>query len=204
MRNMLYPLAYPFRRRQALRRWRRKGRPAPPPAYFKHDHLKRLALEQAHITTFVETGTWKGDTLFQLKNTYEKLHSVELNKELFTAAQKRLSRHKNIQLWQGHSPEVLPRILPNLSTPTLFWLDAHYMGGPRTGHGVCPAVAELTAIFTYLQESDRHFILIDDARNFMQPGDYPSIEEVTKRVKKHWPSYSVSVQDDMIHVRPIG
>ena len=201
MRKLLYPVAYPFRRRQVLRRWRRKGRPNPPPAYFKHDKLKRLVLDHPHIQTFVETGTWKGDTLYQLQNSYAKLHSIELNKELFMAAQKRLSRYKNIQIWQGHSPEILPRILANLPTPALFWLDAHYMGGPRTGHGVCPTLAELSAIFTYLQEADRHLILIDDARNFLHPGDYPSFEEVTEHVKKHWPNYQISVKNDIIFIQ---
>ncbi|MEM9777181.1 MAG: hypothetical protein AAF902_21560 [Chloroflexota bacterium] len=201
MRNLLYPLAYPIRRRQVLRRWRRRGRPAPPPAYFKHDHLKRIVDAQPRLQTFIETGTWRGDTLYQLQNHFNKLHSIELNKELYAAAQKRLSRFKHIQLWQGHSPEVLPRILTNLNSPALIWLDAHYMGGPRTGYGVCPTMAELSAIFTYLREADRHIILIDDARNFTQLGDYPSLDEVTKHVKKHWPAYSVTVQDDMIHVQ---
>lgn len=201
MRNLFYPLLYPLRKRQVLRRWRISGRPAPPPAYFKHDLLKRLAAENPQLTTFVETGTWRGDTLFALRNHFSRLHSIELNKELHTAAQKRLYRFQHITLWQGHSPEILHRVSPNLSQPTLFWLDAHYMGGPRTGYGVCPALAELSAICTYLDQSAGHLILIDDARNFMQPGDYPTLAEISDHLASFWPSYQLTVQDDIIHLR---
>ena len=201
IRNTLYPLAYAQRKRQILRRWRRAGRPAPPPAYFKHDMLKRLAADNPHLSTFVETGTWKGDMLYQLRNQFELLHSVELDKELHAAAQKRLARFTQITLWRGHSPDVLHRIVPNLAGPTLFWLDAHYMGGPYLGHGVCPALAELSAICPYLNPSAGHIILIDDARNFIAAGDYPTLAQVKEHIGQHWPTYSVTVQDDIIICR---
>ncbi|MFK7806125.1 MAG: hypothetical protein AB8G95_31130 [Anaerolineae bacterium] len=197
-RNLLHPLIYPFRKRQILRRWRASGRPAPPPAYYKHDLLKRVAAENPHLTTFVETGTWRADTLYQLRNHFTQLHSVELDADLYIAAQKRLYRFKQITLWRGHSPEILHRLVPNLAQPTLFWLDAHYMGGPRTGHGVCPVLAELSAICTYLDESAGHQILIDDARNFMQKGDYPTINEVTEHIAGYWPSYRLTMRDDIL------
>ncbi|MEM8857745.1 MAG: hypothetical protein AAGD96_05465 [Chloroflexota bacterium] len=201
MRNVFYPLVYPTRKRQILRRWRKKGRPDPPPAYYKHDLLKQVVATHSHLEVFVETGTWKADTLFQLRNSFQELHSIELNSKLYEAARKRLSRQKQIHLWQGHSPEVLPRILSTLSSPTLFWLDAHYMGGPQTGHGVCPVIAELSAIFTYLQQDGHHMVLIDDARNFIAAGDYPSLSQVADHVKKHWPDYDVAVQTDIIFVK---
>ena len=200
LRNLIYPIAYPFLRRRRLRRWRSAGRPAPPPAYFKHDLLKRLSTENPHLTTFVETGTWKGDTTYQLRNYFAELHSIELDTQLYKAAQQRLRRFLQIKLWHGHSPEILQQIVPTLTQPTLFWLDAHYMGGPRTGHGVCPALAEISAICTHLDESAGHLILIDDARNFIVPGDYPTVDEVTQHISKYWPSYHPKVKDDIIYL----
>lgn len=201
MRNLLYPIGYPFRKRQLLARWEAAGRPNPPPAYFKHDYLKQLAAENPHLTTFVETGTWKADTLYQLRNRFQTLHSVELDFDLFLAAKKRLSRFKHIRLWQGHSPEVLQLILDKPSSPTLFWLDAHYMSGGVSGYGICPILAELEVIFEQCHEEAGHLILIDDARNFIPAGDYPTLAEVEQFVTVHWPSYNVWVQDDMIHCR---
>lgn len=198
LRNLLYPVAYPFRRRRSLRRWRASGRPVPPPAYFKHDLLKRIAAENPHLTTFVETGTWQADTLFQLRNHFAQLHSIELDANLYKAAQKRLYRFSQIKLWHGHSPEILQQLVPTLTQPTLFWLDAHYMGGPRTGHGVCPALAEINAICTHLDESAGHLILIDDARNFIPTGDYPTVDEVIKHLNNFWPSYKSTIKDDII------
>lgn len=201
MRNLFYPIAYPIRKRQILARWEASGRPNPPPAYFKHTLLKQLASENRHLKTFVETGTWKGDMLYQLRRSFLQLHSIELDPDLHLAAQNRLSRFSQIQLWQGHSPEVLSNLLPRIETPTLFWLDAHYMAGGIPGFGVCPVIAELDAIFAHCDPADNHLILIDDARNFIPAGDYPTLEEVINHVKDHWPSYDVSVQDDMIHCR---
>ena len=199
MRNILYPIAYPIRKRQILAKWEAAGRPNPPPAYFKHDLLKKLSAENSYLTTFVETGTWKADTLWQLRNSFKTLHSVELDFELFVAAKKRLSRFEHIRLWQGHSPEVLELILENEPSPSLFWLDAHYMAGGVSGYGICPVLAELETIFEKCDEGAGHLILIDDARNFIPAGDYPTLEEVTRFVNIHWPSYKVSVHDDIIH-----
>ena len=199
MRNLLYPIAYPIRKRQILARWEESGHPNPPPAYFKHDRLKQLAAENPYLTRFVETGTWKADTVWQLRNHFVTLHSAELDFDLFLAAKKRLARFEHIRLWQGHSPDILTLILENNETPTLFWLDAHYMSGSVSTHGICPVLAELEAIFDHCSEKTGHIILIDDARNFIPAGDYPTLAEVTAYIKLHWPSYNVWVQNDMIH-----
>jgi hypothetical protein len=177
-------------------KWQKNGRPLPPP------HLvKQLAIrdyqQQYAIKTLVETGTYRGDMVQAQKHNFEKIISIELGVDLSKKAVKRFKQDKNVSIVQGDSGKVLPRIMPTIESPTIFWLDGHYSAGiTAKGEKDCPIFAELDAIFE--GQKLNHVLLIDDARCFNGEGDYPAINELTRYIKNKNADYKLEVKDDII------
>lgn len=133
------------------------------------------------LTTFVETGTFKGDAVALVAPHVERVVTIEYSEPLWKEAVARFEGTANVELLLGDSPEVLARICPALrDTPTLFWLDAHWCVADNTAgdHSQCPLLEEIAAIGPLGPSS---VILIDDARLFLAPPPEP--HDVT-----HWPS----------------
>jgi len=155
-----------------MRRWIRRGKPAPAPPTIKRavlDCYRRAFLPPV----FVETGTYEGDTVYAFRDRFRQLYTIELSPELHKQALVRLATVGNIRALQGDSAEVLPTILAEIKDPCLFWLDGHYSGG-KTAKGKvnCPLLQELALIMAH--PIKRHIILMDDARLFGKLEDYPS------------------------------
>lgn len=98
-------------------------------------------LEVYRIATIVETGTFHGVTTHWLTSLGLPVHSVEINPRYQATAIQRLTGVQNIKLHLGNSPQILLSILPRLSQPVFFFLDAHW-----GGH--CPLLDELGAMAT--------------------------------------------------------
>jgi hypothetical protein len=116
--------------------------------------------------TFIETGTFLGDTVrLAIEAGYKKVHSTELNSELFSKAAVEFSDNPRVQIWLGDCVDVLPEILEGTQSPATFWLDAH-ASGPLAGgkSGGSPVLDELRIIKQH--ESKEHTIFIDDRRLF--------------------------------------
>lgn len=105
----------------------------------------------------------------------------------------------------GHSPELLAELRPSLP-PSIFWLDAHYSGGPTAGFlNECPVLEEIEAIATDL---DHHFVLIDDARLFINPpppphraSDWPPLSQIVAALCTQHPM-SITLFEDVILAVP--
>jgi hypothetical protein len=67
-----------------------------------------------------------------------RVYTVEINENCFKAVG-RLNRIPEITRYLGNSPEVLDAVIPNIETPALFYLDAHW-------DTCCPLVDELGVI----------------------------------------------------------
>lgn len=165
--------------------------------------MKRLTLQhyanRYNLKTFIETGTFRGETLAFLEDQMDELHSVELSPELFSSAQKKFEGHFKIHLHHGDSADIFPKILNGLKHPALIWLDAHY-SAKITAHGPkeTPILAELEAVFK--EKHNRHFILIDDAREFEGNPAYPKLEQVREMAEKN--DYSFECRFDLIRLMP--
>ena len=147
------------------------------------------------LDVLVETGTYLGDMVWAMKDYFKKIYSIELSEELYKRAAKRFSNHKHIEIIQGDSSEKIGRILSEIKSPVLFWLDGHYSGGiTAKGDKICPIYAELTHIF---KSPFSHVILIDDARLFIGKEDYPSQEELKAFVTVN-SSYQMKIEIDTI------
>ena len=145
-------------------KWRKSNYSSPSPQHVKIRILKSNSIQNA---TWIETGTYLGDTTSKLAKISQKVISIEPQTELSVFASKRLRRHKNVEIINATSESSITDILKGISGPTCFWLDGHYSGDVTfQGSEVSPISAELSAISDYLK-SNKVVVLIDDFRLFV-------------------------------------
>lgn len=177
-------------------RWRLTGSPPPAPP-----HLKRAALaeyaERFPTDTFVETGTYRGDTLARMRPRFERSISIELDKTLAAQAQKRFLRYSDVEIFQGDSAEELEKVVATLVGPAMFFLDGHYSGGVTADSGSAPIVKELNAIFS---SHHNHVVLVDDARLINGTNGYPTMEQVLECVRSLRPEMRHEIKDDIVRI----
>lgn len=156
------------------------------------------------ISTFVETGTYKGETTAWAAERFEQVITVELNDEYREHAMTAMSDVSNVRFVAGDSATALPAIVTELAEPALFWLDAHSGGGYFGVGDACPILDELAAINASPHE---HFILIDDARGFVAPPPppfdwtkWPDLRTVLDAVTGAHPHHVVIVEDVLVCV----
>ncbi|MDP8217189.1 MAG: hypothetical protein P9M03_00485 [Candidatus Theseobacter exili] len=187
-----------IRYRITVRNWNKKGNPIPVPDVIKQKTVKEYA-KIFSVETFIETGTYLGDMVDAVRDTFKKIYSIELDKTLYEQAKKKFSKHRNILILHGDSSKVLPVILADISEPCLFWLDAHYSKGiTAKGDFNTPIMQELNCILDHFVEGN--IILIDDAREFNGFNDYPTLEELKKCILKKCPDWKFDIQDDIIRI----
>lgn len=169
------------------------------------ERMKRLTLQhyarRHRLRTFVETGTFRGETIEFLLPEVDEVHSVELSDELHAAAAQKFEGQTKVHLHKGDSGKILPEIIDGLAKPALIWLDAHY-SAKVTAHGPeeTPILAELRAVFGCSKAG--HVILIDDAREFEDKSTYPALDEVRKIAKAN--GYHYECRFDLIRLTPRG
>ncbi len=183
---------------------------APSSPAYKQQEIIRLA-QQAHINTFIETGTYQGDTTAICASHFAQLTTIELSKELHAAAVKRFADQPHIKVLQGDSASVIAETLTTLNEPALFWLDAHYsMGLTAKAEKNTPIVEEVISILSHKVKN--HIILIDDARCFHPKypdqfiGEaanslrgYPTLTELIQLVKQYG-NYRCYIVNDIIRI----
>jgi hypothetical protein len=149
--------------------------------------------------TFVETGTYLGDTPWALKRTFNKIYSIEIDFSLYQRACNRFRRYPHIAVHLGDSSEVLPGIIKKLTGPCIFWLDAHFSGGV-TGKGASstPVFKEIQSILS--SPLDKPIILIDDATSFSADPDYCSLDDLDRLCRASEPPYRVDVLGNVIAI----
>jgi hypothetical protein len=156
------------------------------------------------LETFIETGTWTGNTTSIAAKVFSEVYSVELSKKCFLYVKNKLRDDKNIHLYHGDSPKFLQNILVKKKERILFWLDAHYSGGLTVrGDKNTPILDELKAIGeSNIRDS---VILIDDLRCFCSSDlhvidetikGYPTFKQLFMAIKGINPSYEVLVYGD--------
>ena len=102
---------YENRRRVEIPKYIKEGKNVCPPHGIKENYVEKYAKE------------------FDIKDNFEHIVSIELDKELYENAAKFFRKDKHIEIIQGDSSKVLPEILKNINQRCLFWLDGHFSGG---------------------------------------------------------------------------
>ena len=158
---------------------------------------------------FVETGTFEGETVEQVRLLFEEVHSVELAEDYYSQSVERFRDFSEVHLYQGDSEAVLKSLHPRLnSEAVLYWLDAHWCVADKTAgyQSQCPLLQELDAIETLNLNS---VVLIDDARLFLCPppqphevSQWPSFDAIIKKLSSLSSGHEVMVLNDAILYYP--
>eukprot|EP00741_Cyanophora_paradoxa_P011401 tig00020556_g11012.t1 len=169
------------------------------------DYAKKHGLK-----TFLEVGTYQGETLFGMMQSMDDLHSIELSPYYYQSAATLFANVRKVRLYQGDSASILPSVLAQLRQPALFWLDAHYTTAEKAvrGAGEAPVILDLLSIFEwpYAQQS---VVVIDDAHLFVgydacstAAGSqcFPSVRDIAELVCAHYPELSLQVENDAIRI----
>ena len=174
-------------RKNEEREWVARGYESPSPSWIKRGVLLRLGAKNA---TWVETGTFLGDTSALLAPGSNAVYTIEPDRALFERAQARFNGDSRIHVIHGLSEDVLPRLLATLNGKVNFWLDGHYSGGiTHQGPTDCPVREELASIEANLSRFESVTVLIDDIRCFDPSNplfaDYPDLNYLVDWARKN-------------------
>jgi len=161
---------------------------------------------QFGLKTFIETGTFQGNTAVWASNYFEDISTIEFSEKIFKETTTKFRNVPNINFLFGDSRVLIPQIIPSLSMPSVFWLDSHWCGGHSYGEeDQCPLLDEIEEIN---KSGLEHFIFIDDARLFTSPPPlpnhiegWPTIDQVIQVLQsKH--EYYIAIFEDVIIAVP--
>ena len=164
------------------------------------------AVKQAYrVETFIETGTYKGETALWAAQQYQQVITCEASFEIFHQAHETFSEYDNIDHRYGHSLETLQKILSDLSGPAIYWIDSHWSVEQTYGENdECPLLDELQIILTHSSES---FLFVDDARYFCTPPPrphnpkaWPNLQEIFEVVNNLSDAYLTLYEDCIVIV----
>jgi hypothetical protein len=176
-----------IKRQGELKYWRQRNYLENAPQFIKEKVLEKYSIENA---TWIETGTYRGDTTHYLSKKFPHIYSIEPKVEFYKAALNRF-KSQNVTLFNDVSENVLPILLPTLRGNLNFWLDGHYSGGETfKGNKECPIKDELNSIEVNFHNFKKISIFIDDVRLFLySANDYPSIDYLvdwSRRLNMKW------------------
>ena len=178
--------------------WKFTSRGNTPPPVHKQRLVKSYARRYG-LGILVETGTFNGDMLAACRKGFDRLYSIELDRQLYLRARERFADCRKITLIPGDSAVVLPIVLKAVDGPALFWLDAHAMQGLwDERRPITPIIEELNLLLE--SEIKKYVILIDDARLFRDGTGYPSLAEVEALVQNYHPGWVFECKDDVVRI----
>ena len=135
----------------------------------------KTILDENNITyssdhIFVESGTYKGGTIFPISKYFKINHTIEINKNAYEYCLDLANKNKikNINFYLGDTINILPKIINkfNKDNFVIFFLDGHVTQNNTnfTGKGKIdvPLLEELQIIYNNFQGSG--IIIIDDTR----------------------------------------
>ncbi len=136
------------------------------------------------LTTFVETGTYHGDTTVVASGMFRHVYTMEIDTVLYGANQQRFAEHTNIHAYLGDSVEILSMV--PMEEPCVWFLDAHQSGTDTSNNGRehVPVLSELAVIFPP-DTTRTGLVIVDDVRLFKRYWDWehvtlPSIDAVLR------------------------
>lgn len=162
------------------------GRVEVPSEHAKRRHLLGLFRERGN-RTFLESGTYLGDTTAFFVPHADRVVTVEIDARYYQRAQARFAAEPKVEVVAGDALVEIPRIVGELRTPPLIWLDGHYSGG-ATGLGaeVEPALAIIERLGTLAPAGTT--IVVDDLRLFGRLPDFPGLDDLVRSAREAFPA----------------
>jgi len=126
--------------------------------------LQQLHCKLTDYPTFVESGTYQGNTILHMEPHFSKLYTIEI-REMLHDSVKHYYRGDKIAFYLGDSAERMTEVALDVQGRAIYFLDAHYSSG-FTGRGEkdCPLYEELQHIV--LLHRDEAIVIVNDARLF--------------------------------------
>lgn len=155
---------------------------------------------------FVETGTYKGDTVKTMATSglFTQVISMDIYEDRALHAQARFQGFPSVHCYCGDSAKLLPEIIATLHEPALFWLDAHHSGKQIArvkGLIETPILAELRAVLDF-EYAGQSVVLIDDQRYYVdfskQYPNYPNLDQLREMILGKFPNWVFDCKDDII------
>lgn len=131
--------------------------------------VKRGVLARHHIAgaTWVETGTYRGDTTAFLAKLGGRVISLEPDDGLYSKTSRRFVGDDRVTLLHGTSESLFIDVVASVKGPVCFWLDGHYSGpGTFLADSPTPVSWELEVIARNLGRLSDVAVLVDDFREF--------------------------------------
>lgn len=173
--------------------WVLRGRPEPCPPHRKRQ-IVVSEVQRTAPSVFVETGTYRGDTLARAAPLVDRAISIELDPTLAELARSRFRGHPHVEIRTGDSAVELAGVVAEIDGPALFWLDGHYSGGATADSGASPILAEIEAIAASPHD---HVVLVDDIRLFDGTDGYPELDALRNAIVARRPDWEVVVEHDI-------
>jgi hypothetical protein len=171
--------------------------------------LLALLRDATGARRFVETGTFEGRSLQTAAGIFEECYSVDISEDYYRMAAEQFAGYPVVHLVHGSSASFL-RANRRLfaSTPTVFWLDAHWCAADHTSDitGQSPLLQEIEALGELHPSST---LLIDDARLYLAPplhphriSEWPDFHDVVVRLLALSAGHRLMVLNDVILLYP--
>lgn len=132
--------------------------------------LHQLNENISSYNIFIESGTFSGQTIINLIDSFQLLHTIELGKNYYDYFNqvKIEQNYTNVQNHFGDTIKVLPEILKSHGKydNCIFWLDGHFSSWDTAkGEKDVPIIEECCLIDKFYN-AEKGVIFIDDFRLF--------------------------------------
>ena len=130
---------------------------------------------------FVETGTFRGETILAMEPHFDKLFTIEIKQEFYDNVRQKYGGNK-IHFILGDSADEMNLLVKSLDKKTVFFLDGHWFWSEKgigRGKKDNPLLEELESIYRgYKLEG---VIVVDDARLFGKgPNEKHQWQDITE------------------------
>ena len=168
--------------------------------YGIHEEIAEMLAKKHGLRTFVETGTWHGDSARWASARFERVITIEIIEEYFLRND--FGLYPNVCAYNDDSRAIMPLVIATVATPTLFWLDAHWTGHPdyKEEYGKCAVIEEIETINKSRIEG--HAIMVDDVRLFPSLMRVEPSEVIDLLSNKG--ARKVTIKDDVFYAEPKG
>lgn len=166
-----------------IAQWRNRHYAAPSPAFIKRAVIARNGSRSG---TFVETGTYIGDTAAFAARRFARVITIEPDLRLYRDAALRFRSKPNVEVINGTSEDSFASAVDAAGPDITLWLDAHFSGdGTFAGQSISTILSELQTLSEALPNLSRCVIMIDDIRGFgLSPG-YPDKATLVRWAEEH-------------------
>jgi hypothetical protein len=126
--------------------------------------LRELRDNYETFPCFIETGTYNGETTFEIEPYFDKVYTIEYSEKLHNRTKSKYTGNK-IKFLLGDSSIVFETLLPTIEDKCIFFLDGHW-SHCDTGKSSkdCPLEEEISHINNLFK--NEAIIIIDDYRLF--------------------------------------